>query len=238
MPGRCRHMASSAHGARCVDAPSWTAGRIRPRTAVARQQCAVAAGAVALAVAAVVILVLATWGAAASVSFIPPPRNELLAACRRFATPHFGLASLLAVALGGLAVAVFLRGSRSAWRQIRATRRLVGRPARCHHGPEMTVRATHGAINARSERQRAYTKILTVMRRLAAKGLLERRRSGRTDHYRPLLTASEYAATRARMGAGALVEEFGDAALAHFALTLAKLDPARRAELERLAEGG
>lgn len=102
---------------------------------------------------------------------------------------------------------------------------------------EMTVRETHEAINGRSEQQRAYTTILTVMRRLAAKGFLERRRSGKTDYYRPLLTAGEYAATRARAGAGALVEEFGDAALAHFALTLSKLDPARRAELERLADG-
>lgn len=107
------------------------------------QQRAVAIGAVALATAATLILVLTTWTAIANVSFIAPPRAELLAACQRFVTPEVGLASLLALTLGVLAVAVFLRGSGSAWRQIRATRRLVRHLSRCPTGPGSVALVRH-----------------------------------------------------------------------------------------------
>ncbi len=103
---------------------------------------------------------------------------------------------------------------------------------------DITVRDVFETVNAQAPRQRAYTTFMTIMMRLADKGLLERRREGKTDIYHALVSADEYAAARARAEVGALVEEFGDLALAQFAAAVAGLDSDRRATLERLAIDG
>jgi predicted transcriptional regulator len=105
-------------------------------------------------------------------------------------------------------------------------------------GGETTVRDIHGHLNGASPKQRAYTTIMTIMRRLDDKGLLERRREGKTDIYKPTFTLAEYQDARARMQVGALVEEFGDVALTHFAAQMEQLDPERRRKLRRLARRG
>jgi predicted transcriptional regulator len=79
---------------------------------------------------------------------------------------------------------------------------------------------------------------MTVMRRLDAKGLLSRTRDGRADTYSPRLTREQYRQRRAAAEVEGLVDQFGDVALAHFAKSLDELDPARRRQLRRLAEGG
>ena len=99
----------------------------------------------------------------------------------------------------------------------------------------MTVRAVLDEVNARSGRERAYTTVMTIMRRLAAKGVLARERDGKAHLYRAICSRSEYADTRAGTQVGALVAEYGDVALAHFAAAMAELDPARREQLARLA---
>jgi predicted transcriptional regulator len=101
---------------------------------------------------------------------------------------------------------------------------------------EAPVRAVLEALNARSERTRAYTTIMTTMGRLERKGLLVRRREGQTDIYAPTLDRDTYRARRASAQVEALVDEFGDAALAHFAQQVDRLDPKRRDELRRIAE--
>ena len=100
---------------------------------------------------------------------------------------------------------------------------------------EATVRDVLEALNAGNGRERAYTTVLTVMATLYRKGLLVRRREGRTDIYAPALSRDEYAQARARAGAGALVAEFGEAALTSFAMEMARLDPKTRQRLERRA---
>src|SRR4051812_39265358 len=62
---------------------------------------------------------------------------------------------------------------------------------------ETTVRTVMDALNARTDKTRAYTTYMTIMSRLDGKGLLERRREGRTDLYRPVYTREEDAARRA-----------------------------------------
>ena len=99
----------------------------------------------------------------------------------------------------------------------------------------MTIRAVMDEVNARSGRERAYTTVMTIMRRLAAKGVLARERAGKAHLYRATCSRREYADTRAGTQVGALVAEYGDVALAHFAAAMAKLDPARREQLARLA---
>jgi predicted transcriptional regulator len=103
---------------------------------------------------------------------------------------------------------------------------------------EGTVREVLDALNGRGGPQRAYTTILTVMQRLHAKGLLRRERRGRHDAYLPVLSRAEYDEARARLQVAGLVSEYGDVALAHFARHMSGLDPARRAQIQRLARGG
>jgi predicted transcriptional regulator len=103
---------------------------------------------------------------------------------------------------------------------------------------EGTVREVMEALNGRGGAQRAYTTILTVMQRLHTKELLRRERRGRHDAYVPALTRSAYAEARAELQVGELVSEYGDVALAHFARHISGLDPARQAQIRRLADGG
>ena len=103
---------------------------------------------------------------------------------------------------------------------------------------EAPLRVVMDELNARAETPRAYTTYMTILGRLHAKGLLTRRREGKTDVYRPVHTRAEYADLRAQAEVAALVETFGDVALGHFARQVSDLDPDRRAALERLARGG
>lgn len=100
---------------------------------------------------------------------------------------------------------------------------------------EANVRVVLDRLNGRGHKERAYTTVMTVMARLDGKGLLERRRQGTTDFYSPTMTRDEYVEARARAEVGALVKEYGDVALVHFAKQMFELDPKRRDQLRRLA---
>jgi predicted transcriptional regulator len=102
-------------------------------------------------------------------------------------------------------------------------------------GHEVTVRDVMQGINEQAGRERAYTTFMTIMRKLASKGLLVRRRVGKADHYRARWTEAEYGAARARAETAGLVERYGDAALAAFASEVDGLDPRHRRVLRRLA---
>ncbi|HWK28599.1 MAG TPA: BlaI/MecI/CopY family transcriptional regulator [Solirubrobacter sp.] len=101
--------------------------------------------------------------------------------------------------------------------------------------PEATVRDVQEALNARGGKVRAYTTLLTVMTRLDAKGLLVRRRAGRLDVYAPAMSRDAYLRSRAEAEVAALVEGYGDLALAHFARHIGTLDAERLERLRRLA---
>lgn len=79
----------------------------------------------------------------------------------------------------------------------------------------------------------AYTTVMTVMGRLTAKGLLRRRLEGRAYVYEPAKSKAEFMADLSRFRVRALVRDFGDVALAHFAQELEGADPRR---LQRLRE--
>ena len=100
---------------------------------------------------------------------------------------------------------------------------------------EVTVREMMDVLNKRAKSPRAYTTYMTIMRRLDTKGLLTRRRDGKTDIYRPVHSREEYADLRAQAEVGQLVERYGEVALGHFARQMAELDPQRRRQLQRLA---
>jgi predicted transcriptional regulator len=101
---------------------------------------------------------------------------------------------------------------------------------------EASVRTVMEALNRRAPKQRAYTTYMTIMARLHKKGLLARRREGKTDYYAPVLERGEYESLRAQAEVEGLVAQYGDVALGHFAQQMAALDPARRRALQRLAQ--
>jgi predicted transcriptional regulator len=100
---------------------------------------------------------------------------------------------------------------------------------------EAPVRAVMEALNRRTSKKRAYTTYMTIMARLHKKGMLVRRREGKTDFYAPAQDRDQYLALRARAQVEDLVEQYGDVALSNFAAQMASLDPARRRALQRLA---
>ena len=102
---------------------------------------------------------------------------------------------------------------------------------------EVAVREIMEALNIVAAKGRAYTTYMTVLGRLDAKGMLERRRAGKTDFYKPTYTRAEYANLRARVELESVVDQYGDVALAHIARQMAALDPQRRRALQRIARG-
>jgi predicted transcriptional regulator len=100
---------------------------------------------------------------------------------------------------------------------------------------EAPVRAVMDALNRRASKKRAYTTYMTIMARLHKKGMLVRRRDGKTDFYAPSQDREEYQALRARAQVEDLVDQYGDVALSNFAQQMASLDPSRRRALQRLA---
>jgi predicted transcriptional regulator len=100
---------------------------------------------------------------------------------------------------------------------------------------EVSVREVMEALNAGAEKERAYTTYMTIMARLDGKGLLARRREGKTDFYTARYTHDQYADLRARAELDSIVDQFGELALAHIARQWAGLDPRRRRALQRLA---
>jgi predicted transcriptional regulator len=100
---------------------------------------------------------------------------------------------------------------------------------------EASVREVMEALNPRAGKERAYTTYMTIMSRLDAKGLLERRRHGKADLYTPRYARDQYADLRARAELDSIVDQFGEVALAHIARQWARLDPPTRRALQRLA---
>ncbi len=100
---------------------------------------------------------------------------------------------------------------------------------------EAPVRVVMDALNKRTTKKRAYTTYMTIMARLHKKGVLVRRREGKTDFYAPVQDRDQYLALRARAEVEDLVAQYGDVALSNFAQQMAGLDPARRRALQRLA---
>jgi predicted transcriptional regulator len=98
---------------------------------------------------------------------------------------------------------------------------------------EATVRSVTDAVAA--DGPRSYTTILTVMTRLDRKGFLDRRREGKRDVYVAAVEEQEYRRARSEAEVDALVDAYGDLALAQFARRFSKLDPSHQRALQRRA---
>lgn len=85
------------------------------------------------------------------------------------------------------------------------------------------------------ERTWAYTTIMTIMSRLAAKGWLVTEKQGRALIYRAAQTREEAEAKMAGEIVRSLLADFGDVAIAQFVRELDRLDPNQLSRLADLA---
>lgn len=86
--------------------------------------------------------------------------------------------------------------------------------------------------------QLAYTTVMTVLARLSAKGIVERKTVGRGYVYTPRFTEDGLMAHLSGKEVSELVARYGPAALAQFAAALDDADPDMLARLAELAAEG
>ena len=91
-------------------------------------------------------------------------------------------------------------------------------------------------LRATQTREHAYTTVMTVMGRLHEKGVLERDRRGRQYIYRASAPEAELVDRLSGLAVDQVIERYGTAALRHFAVKLADLDPESRRRLAALAD--
>ena len=84
------------------------------------------------------------------------------------------------------------------------------------------------------KRQIAYTTVMTVMARLANKGVLVRRMSGVSYLYKPKVTKDQFIAKAAHSIFSSAVSSLGDEVLAHFIKEIQKTSPKKRQELLKI----
>ena len=96
-------------------------------------------------------------------------------------------------------------------------------------GGPLSVRAVLDELNAGRDPALAYTTVMTVLARLAEKGILLRERNGRGYSYRPALPDVASIAVRG------VVRDFGEAAVAGF-VDEARADPRLLRRLQKLLD--
>lgn len=101
---------------------------------------------------------------------------------------------------------------------------------------EASVADVVAGLRSAQRRDHAYTTIMTVMARLHEKGVLERDRRGRQYIYRASAPEGALVDRLSGLAVDRLVERYGSAALRHFAVKLADLDPETRRRLAALAD--
>jgi predicted transcriptional regulator len=102
------------------------------------------------------------------------------------------------------------------------------------------VRAVLEHLNASrpDDRRLAYTTVMTIMARLAEKGVLARHLVGKAHEYQAAETREEFLARSSQEMARRMVEDFGDAAIASFLAVLQDVAPDKVARLRRRGERG
>ena len=105
------------------------------------------------------------------------------------------------------------------------------------HQGELTVHEVLEGLNEDRIEPYAYSTVVTVMTRLARKGLLQRRRVGKAHAYWPTMDPEEFVRSRAGRAARSMMAEFGDLALAGF-VDEVRSDPEQLRKLKELLDRG
>jgi predicted transcriptional regulator len=99
---------------------------------------------------------------------------------------------------------------------------------------EASVRDIHRLLE--KKRDIAYTTVMTVMGRLAEKGLLEKEKLGKMYLYRPALSEEEFNRSITGSSLSGLKGDLAQATLAYFVDNLSSADDETLAELERMIQ--
>lgn len=97
-----------------------------------------------------------------------------------------------------------------------------------------SVKDVHATLAG--EREIAYTTVMTVMSRLADKGILERQQEGRAYLYTPTQSREEFCSETITNVMSGLIDGFGEPALSHFVDTIESIDSGKLDELIHLIE--
>ncbi len=97
-----------------------------------------------------------------------------------------------------------------------------------------TVRDVYETMLA--QRKIAYTTVMTVMSRLAEKGILEKTKEGQTYRYQALFSKDELTASASKRIFKELLGDFGMPAMSQFLDVLDHANPEKMEELARLVE--
>ena len=98
----------------------------------------------------------------------------------------------------------------------------------------VTVREVVAELTQR--RQLAYTTVMTVMSRLAEKGILQQHRVGRAYVYEATFTPEQLAMEAAGRKIRSLLDEFGPLAMVEFVHQIGQVDPEQLQRLAQLAQ--
>lgn len=96
---------------------------------------------------------------------------------------------------------------------------------------QATVRDVLEELTA--HRPLAYTTVMTVMARLADKGLLRRQRSGKAHRYEVAQTQDELLQGASRRLVRSLIDDFGEVVVAAMVEEIGRVEPARLTRLQR-----
>lgn len=96
---------------------------------------------------------------------------------------------------------------------------------------QATVRDVLEELTA--HRQLAYTTVMTVMARLAEKGLLRRQRRGKAHRYEVAQTQDEFLQRASRRLVRSLIDDFGEVVMAAMVEEIRRVEPARLTRLQR-----
>ena len=98
---------------------------------------------------------------------------------------------------------------------------------------ELTVRDVYSIL--KSEREIAYTTVMTVMSRLSDKGLLDKAKSGSAYIYRPIVSEYEFTQSTVKRIMKSLLEDFAAPSINQF-IDFFGEDPKKMDELAKLIE--
>lgn len=99
-------------------------------------------------------------------------------------------------------------------------------------GNAVSVKAVAEVLS--KKRPIAYTTVMTVMARLSAKDILERRIAGNSYLYKPKVSKEKFIAKAVHGIFSQTLTSLGEGVLAHFIKEIEKISPAKRRELIKI----
>jgi predicted transcriptional regulator len=98
-------------------------------------------------------------------------------------------------------------------------------------GSEMSIKDVQHHLE--KEKAINFNTVMTVMKRLVEKGVIQKRLEGRTSLYSPVLSREDFLETQSKDLTHELIEEFGSVVISHMLDALEEVDPMIIEKLEK-----